>query len=320
MDKNIKSMKLMRRYCLLPFLILLNFLNAAAQKNLHSQKEKIIIQVGLTENYPSSRWNDAIRPRLTQPVFDSISRISHPISPEEALWIDLVNSKLELWNSWKDSLEKIFSNSHGPDTIYVLLGFSAIDDAFTFQYNTVCFDIAAIQKIYGAATTAENNQRIDRFFAHEYMHLLHKEWARQRNLRLENFRDSVLWECLYEGVGMYRSLSQKWLPIAGKLPSLSLSTLEQLYPEFVNNLVLVKINDQLSTEEKNRIQARLSRGPVNQKWGALPMGLWLAMEAAESENKLVEWNELGLDGVIKLALKYLPEEYKVRLQEAYLKK
>ena len=119
---------------------------------------------------------------------------------------------------------------------------------------------------------------------------------------------------------MYRSLSQKWLPIAGKLPSLSLSTLEQLYPEFVNNLVLVKINDQLSTEEKNRIQARLSRGPVNQKWGALPMGLWLAMEAAESENKLVGWNELGLDGVIKLALKYLPEECKVRLQEAYLKK
>ncbi len=55
---------------------------------------------------------------------------------------------------------------------------------------------------------------------------------------------------------------------------------------------------------------------MTQKWGALPMAVWLAIEAKGNDENLIKWVQKGPDTVIPLAIKYLSEENKIRLEEA----
>ena len=64
----------------------------------------------------------------------------------------------------------------------------------------------------------------------------------------------------------------------------------------------------LFQHEKQMITANLSRGAVHQKWGALPVAIWLALEANGDEQKLFKWIQLGPEAVTILAKKYLPQE------------
>jgi len=41
-----------------------------------------------------------------------------------------------------------------------------------YQIKTICFDLNQLQNQYGAASASVNDNRIDRFFAHELTHLL----------------------------------------------------------------------------------------------------------------------------------------------------
>ena len=192
-----------------------------------------------------------------------------------------------------------------------------VDDAFTYQYNTVCFDLTALQTNYGAADLAENDERMDRLYAHEFTHLVHKEWARKNKLLLKTFKDSVLWECLYEGMGMYRSLSKKWMPQKGVLPKITRDALDELYPVFVDRLITIESFTSLSENEKAKITANLSRGPIAKKWGAFTVAIWLAMEANGDDKNLIDRINHGMGSIILLAQKYLAGNNKTRFKNTF---
>jgi hypothetical protein len=75
-------------------------------------------------------------------------------------------------------------------------------------------------------------------------------------------------------------------------------------------MITIKQNSSLSESEKKTLQANLSRGAVNEKWGALPVAIWLLSEARGDEKQLVKWIDQGPQAVIELARKYLPTEHK----------
>jgi hypothetical protein len=277
----------------------------------------IIVKMGIAGQRISEEWKAALRNRMSKEQIDSMGDIQRKLTTEETEWKDLIVSKTDEWNSYRDSLAVPFQKVILSDTICVMLGFLGDDDAFTFEKQTLCLDITALTRVYGKAGLDENTSRINRIFAHEYTHLLHKEWARKAGYSTKTFLDEILWECLYEGIGMYRSLNPRWLPVNDTLPTLTQSALRELYPVFTERMITIKKNNSLSDSEKQRLHANLSRGTVDKKWGALPVAIWLSLEAKRGEKQLVKWIDKGPVAVMELAKKYLPADNKDKLSEVF---
>lgn len=277
----------------------------------------VIIKMGVDSNYLTPDWIHAIESRMSKQKLDSMQGIRRTLTVEEKDWVTLIESKRIVWNIYRDSLQVPFNSIEVTDSIYVLLGFGGVDDAFTYQYNTVCFDLTALVENYGLAQAVENKSRIDRFFAHEFTHIIHKTSAREHGLVLSSFRDSILWECLYEGIGMYRSLTKKWLPQTGEIPAISKAALDKLYPIFVERLVRIETDINLTTDEKRLLGANLSRGSVPTKWGAFTVAIWLALEAEGDDTKLRQWIEKGPEAIVLLAKKYLTNPHLAKLKTVY---
>ena len=275
-----------------------------AEAGLTKPKQVILFKSGISDNSYSPEWKKALEPRMPQPRLDSLASIERELTSEEKAWLDLIRSKLDQWNSMRDSLVVPFNKTKTPDVIYVMIGFLWKDDGFTFGLNTVCLDVTALFQNYGAASLEENSNRIDRIFAHEFTHLIHKNWVQENKVVIKTFRDSILWECLYEGIGMYRSLNARWFPKNGVVPKDTETALKQLTPIFINKLDLIESKNEFTHDEKEKINANLSRGPVNKKWGAFPVAIWLLLEANGNDKNLRVWIEKGPNGILELAEKY----------------
>jgi hypothetical protein len=205
----------------------------------------------------------------------------------------------------RDSLGVPFGKTSTPDVIYVMVGFLWKDDGFTYGLNTVCLDVTAMLQNYGSASLAENSNRIDRIFAHELTHVIHKNWVDQNKVEIKTFRDSILWECLYEGIGMYRSLNARWFPKNGVMPEETQNALNELQPIFREKIKEINSKAYFSQTEKVNIKSNLSRRPVPKKWGAFPVAIWLYLEANGDDKKLRQWVEKGPESIILLSEKYL---------------
>ncbi|HKO82510.1 MAG TPA: hypothetical protein VJU78_19005 [Chitinophagaceae bacterium] len=280
-------------------------------------KDTIIIKPGILNEMVSADWKNALSSRMSKEYIDSLARLQRALTAEEQSWENLLHPKTKTWNTYKDSLAAPFVNVEISDTTYVLLGYRGRDDGFTYGYQTVCLDLTALNSEYGRADLPENSNRIDRIFAHEYTHLLHKLWAKKMELKLQAFRDSILWECLYEGIGMYRSLNPKWIPVQGVLPDITKAALDNLYPTFVDRLITIQTNNALTAEEKKQLNKNLSRGAVNQKWGAFPVAIWLSLESNGDDKKLRDWINKGPAAVIQLAKKYLNGEHRQKFTDTF---
>lgn len=268
---------------------------------------QVIVQQGYASGQLTKSWLKTLESRMAAEGIDSFAALNRPVSGEEEEWRRLIESRATHWNTIRDSLATAFRPIRLADTICVLLGFLGNDDGFTYGGQTVCLDLTALLRAYGPATLHENHDRVDRIFSHEYTHLLHKEWAKRNNYSPKNTRDEVLWECFYEGLGMYRSLNDKWKPVNGRLPKVTLETLERLVPIFTDHMRTINARPDLGGEEKRQIQKNLSRGMVSQKWGAFPVAIWLLLEAEGDERNLQQWVERGPMAVMELAKKYVKE-------------
>lgn len=302
-------------------LVLLTFYSilpaVASPSPKETGKDTIIIKPGIIKEMISADWKNALSNRETKEYIDSLAHLQRALTAEEQLWEHLIASKTKTWNRFKDSLAVPFADIEISDTIYVLPGYRGRDDGFTYGYQTVCLDLTALNREYGRADLPENNNRIDRIFTHEYTHLLHKLWAKKMELKLLTFRDSTLWECLYEGMGMYRSLNPKWIPVHGVLPDITKAALDNLYPTFVGRLITIGTNNTLTAEEKKQLNKNLSRGAVNQKWGAFPVAIWLALESNGNDKKLQDWISKGPAAVIHLAKKYLTGDHRQKFVDTF---
>lgn len=197
----------------------------------------LLVKLGITEGGAvTAEWQEAIRDRHTQEELSKIAASRTKLSDEEALWADLIKRRVPSWLAMIDSLRRPFEAITPPDTVAILLGNLGGEDAFVYAPSTICFDLSKLHHHYGSASTTANDNRIDRFFAHEFMHVLHKAWRKKRGLELESPFEYALWECLTEGLGNYRSLSDKWIMPGGRLTPHAQEVLQRLQPIFVQRL------------------------------------------------------------------------------------
>jgi len=114
---------------------------------------------------------------------------------------------------------------------------------------------------------------------------------------------------------MYRSMSDKWFPVGDSLSVTSRNTFNILYPKFAERIIKVSTHPNLTSEEENNLHANLSSGSMKKKWGALPVAVWLALEAKGDDKNLIKWVNKGPDAIILLAEKYLTDESKIAFDE-----
>jgi hypothetical protein len=232
---------------------------------------------------------------------------SQPMTEAQQAWAALIRSRSQRWESEIPALSAHFAPVPGPEIATIAIGNGGGEDAFTHDATTIGFDVARLHAEYGDAASPENTARIDRFFRHEYTHLLQKAWLAQHPYTADTPLRAALLGIWKEGFGNYYSLSPRWRG------DLAVKTLSELEPRFVARLAALAC---ASPSTADALTADLSMGRFDQKWGALPVALWLDADASRSPDALRQFVLAGPDGVWNLAERHLSEDLRAVLREA----
>ena len=235
-----------------------------------------------------------------------------PWTPTDLAWRELIRSRLAVWESEIANLEAPFAPIIVRDDVRLVLGNQRGEDAFTHDPRTIGFDLARLQSEYGDATTPENVQRMDRFFRHEYTHLLQKAWLAEHPYAADTPLRSALLGMWTEGVGNYYSLSSRWRNAGGTPSEIALQARAELEPRLLARLGALACAPPSSTAQ---LTAGLSMGPFAKKWGALPVALWLDEAMRRSPDALRKLIAAGPDDVWRIAGESLSSEGRIVLRE-----
>ena len=101
-------------------------------------------------------------------------------------------------------------------------------------------------------------------------------------------------------------------PENGRLNETSIEVLDKLtliFKAFINKLFS---KSELTFSEKEEMLQNLSRGRVDQKWGAFPIALWLAVEEQLEPGSIASLIDKGSEAVLILSKKYLGEKFRAK--------
>lgn len=233
-----------------------------------------------------------------------------PLSADETAWLELVHARREAWEARIVELCLSFEGVSPPRALAVVVGNQNGEDGFGLGDDAIYFDLSALVRNYGSAREPANAARLERFFDHETTHVLQWRWAEQHPQPVGTPLERALWDMAREGLGNLRSLSEAWVLSGGELTPLALETLAELEPVLVERLERLA---RAAPEEERALTDGLSWGPFREKWGALPVALWLARESRGDDRRLRPWVEAGAAGVIDLARRHLDPALAARL-------
>ena len=237
---------------------------------------------------------------------EMIRKLPGPDAPSaESSWGALIRARATQWEAGIPALAANYAPVAAPEIATIVIGNGGGQDAFTHDPTTIGFDVARLQAEYGDATLPENTARIDRFFRHEYTHLLQKAWLREHPYDANTSQRRALLGLWTEGLGNYYSLSEKW---RGTSESATRARAE-LEPRLVARLAALAC---ASDTEATTLMADLSMGRFDRKWGALPVALWLAADPNAIRTLVLA----GPDGIWSLAEQHLADDSQAILREA----
>ncbi|MGH2608353.1 MAG: hypothetical protein ACRDHF_04625, partial [Tepidiformaceae bacterium] len=243
----------------------------------------------------------------------SAAGITRPLTRSEAAWVELVRSRAPAWEGEIPSLAAPWRPVPAPPRVTVVLGNRGANDAFTHDSVTLGFDLAALQEVYGDAGP-EDAERLDRLFRHEFEHLMQKAWLARRPYAANSQLDAAALEMWLEGLGTWRSLSDRWRTTDGRDSEAAARALRELEPVFVARIEALACASPASAAA---LTADLSWGPFEKKWGALVPALWLEREASRTPESHRALIEAGPDGIWVLADRNLQPALRPVLAEAH---
>lgn len=247
-------------------------------------------------------WLAMLRRRLPPAQYDSVAAIRRGRTAEEEAWANLIGTRTAGWPRLSRPLLALFDSTR-VDSVRVVLGNRGGEDAFTHDSLTIGFDLAALYRVYGPAADPGNADRLDRFFRHEFVHLLQKRWLARHPFPLTSPYRTALFDAWAEGLGNYFSLSPQWQPTDHIPSARTTRVLADLEPRFARHMAALACADSATAQP---LLATLSSGPFEQKWGALPVALWLLADGDTNPTALRSFAQAGPPGVWELASRHLP--------------
>lgn len=265
------------------------------------------------EGRATAQWLAMLRKRLSPEEYGAVAPVVKPLNDADTAWSALIHARREAWKDMVAVVQRPFPGVVPPEEVLIVLGNRGAEDAFTHDPTTIGFDLAALQRNYGDATAPANPARIDRFFRHEFTHLLQKAWLRDRPWTDDTPIGAALLDIWLEGLGNYYSLSARWHGTAAGRSEATAQALRRLEPRFVARIAALAC---ASPAAATPLLADLSWGRFDQKWGALTAALWLEAEARSSPEALTRFVADGPAGVWQLAERHLPDALAATLIEA----
>jgi hypothetical protein len=276
----------------------------------------LTVVVGVTESGEATpRWSEMLRQRMPPERYAAVSGQRRPLTPSEQAWAALIRSRVSRWEDERPGLARPYAPVPPPGAATIVVGNQAApgDDAFTHDATTIGLDLGELQSAYGDAGRPENTDRIDRFFRHEYAHLMQRAWLAEHPWPPGPPLTGALLEIWKEGLGNYHSLSARWRTESGEASPVAKETLAVLEPRFAARLAALAC---ARLDRAATLTSDLSRGPFDRKWGALPVALWLATEPGDPGETLSAFVRAGPRGVWDLASRRLPPALAAVLSEA----
>lgn len=261
----------------------------------------------------TNQWLAMIRKRLADEEYQAVAPLKRALTPEERAWAELIRSRVGAWEKEIPALAANFHPVPPPAGVLIVTGNRGAEDAFTHDPTTIGFDLAALQANYGDAGLAANAERVNRFFRHEYVHLLQKAWLAVHPWTGHTPMEEALIEIWTEGQGNFYSLSERWQTVNGARSEAAARALAELEPRFVARMSALAC---ATPNHARALMADLSWGRFDQKWGALTAALWLEKDQAGSPDVLRNFVLAGPAGVWDLAGRHLPAPLALVLQEA----
>jgi hypothetical protein len=250
----------------------------------------------------TAQWLAMLRKRLSRPAYEAVAGVRKPLTSGERGWADLIAARLASWELETPALIDLFAPVAAPPAVTIVVGNRGGEDAFTHDPVTIGFDLAALAREYGGADRAENADRMDRFFRHEYVHLLQKAWIAAHPVRGDTPLRRAMVEMWGEGLGNYFSLSERWRSGADGASAHATAALAALEPRLAARLSMLAC---ATAEQEAALTADLSSGRFDRKWGALPVALWLERETRTSPDVLRRFARAGPDGIVDFATRHL---------------
>lgn len=275
--------------------------------------QSLAIESGLNlDGTAAPQWLAMLRRRLSDSAYAAVAPLVKPLTPAERAWESLARSRAPAWEREIPSLAGRYAPAPPPARVTVVLGNRGANDAFSHDSVTIGFDLAGLQEVYGDAG-AEDAERLDRLFRHEFEHLMQKSWLRRRPYSTDTPLEAATLEMWLEGLGNWRSLSARWRADAGRDSEAATRALRELEPVLLARVAALAC---ASPAHAAALTADLSWGPFEQKWGALVPALWLEREASRTPESHRALIEAGPDGIWALADRNLQPALRPVLAEA----
>jgi len=272
------------------------------------------VLAGFTESgTATAQWLTMLRRRVPDADAESWARQIKPPTAAERAWLVLIRARAREWPHEIRAVAAPFHPVPPPADVVIVVGNRGGEDAFTHDPTTIGFDLSALERVYGQADATGNADRLDRFFRHEYTHLMQKAWRAAHPVTADTPLDRALAEIWAEGLGNYYSLAGRWRSVGGGPSPAASETLAVLGPRFVTRIAALAC---VRPDVADGLTADLSWGRFDRKWGALPVALWLEQEVAASEDVLRAFVRAGPEGVWELAQRHLSPSLAAVISEA----
>jgi hypothetical protein len=256
-------------------------------------------------------WTKGVAISIGESAANDFAGDNLPLSPKADAWLQVLGDALPFVAIRASELAFLFDVPSLDATVVV--GNRGSSDGFAWVPSYIGINVQAFADTYGLPTNGAS-ERVVRIVAHEYLHLLtYAFYENHIELRQTPF-DRALWTLFFEGIGDYVSVSSRWLPDEQGVYSITAAgTLTKLEPIFIERLeMLATANNELESE----LRAGISMGKFDEKWGSLPVAIWLHSEVKRCGEAatLQAFFRLERAGVLMLASRHAAPELRPRIK------
>ncbi len=259
------------------------------------------------------QWIELIRGRIDANELAGVQMSPRALSDDDNHWIATIKATVPTWFKDTGAIDAPFRQTPPPPALAVIIGALGGDDAFWTQPDIIAFDLSALNNGYGYDDPASRPALVNRLLSREYT-----------RLRLNAYLDSAGWppewaakdpflaalRTLYvQGLATLRGIEgdRRWLNEDGTPTAEAKKALAELQPVMIERLKGLLANR--SPQASNAWLHEMSQGPLDRRWGALPIALWLAGDTGYDAGRIAAWIEGKPDGILQLAAGQADRKY-----------
>ena len=296
------------------------FAGRAAHTPAHASSRRISVTVAIDRHgRPTPQWIDLIRDRIDANELAGVRINPRALSGGDSQWIAAIRTAAPAWIKNIGQLDAPFGADRPPAVLAVVVGNGGGDDAFSTAPNLIAFDLAALDNAYGAVDPAALPRLVGRLLSREYTRLRLNayldgngwtpEWAARDPLL------AALRNLYVQGLATLRGIEgdPRWLAADSRLTPEAKSVLATLQPVMVERLK--GLSAKPSPQVANAWLHDMSQGPLDRRWGALPIALWLATDTGYDAGRVAAWIEGKPDGLLQLAAGQADRKYQRALTD-----